>query len=77
MVNVHKVFIVFIYTIPAIIIFAVTDSIDWFYGLSLAAGNATGGWWSAKISVKKGEKVIKWVLLVAILIMSLKLLGVF
>ncbi|MDZ7764527.1 MAG: sulfite exporter TauE/SafE family protein [Melioribacteraceae bacterium] len=77
LVNVHKVFVVFIYTIPAIIIFAVTDSIDWFYGLSLAAGNATGAWWSAKLSVKKGEKIIKWVLLIAIFIMSLKLLGLF
>lgn len=77
LVNVHKVFVVFIYTIPAIIIFAVSDSIDWFYGLSLAAGNATGGWWSAKLSVKKGEKIIRWVLLIAILIMSLKLLGLF
>ena len=77
LVNVHKVFIVFIYTIPAIIIFALTSSIDWFYGLSLAAGNAAGGWWSAKISVKKGEKIIKWVLLIAIFIMSLKLLEIF
>lgn len=77
LVNVHKVFVVFIYTIPAIIIFAISDSIDWFYGISLAAGNATGGWWSAKLSVKKGEKIVKWVLLIAIFIMSLKLLGVF
>lgn len=77
LVNVHKVFVVFIYTIPAIIIFALTDSIDWFYGLSLAAGNAFGAWWSAKISVKKGEKVIRWVLLIAILIMAMKLLDVF
>lgn len=77
LVNVHKVFIVFIYTIPAIIIFTLTDSIDWFYGFSLAAGNATGGWFSAKLSVKKGEKVIKWVLMVSIFIMSLKLLNVF
>jgi uncharacterized membrane protein YfcA len=77
LVNVHKVFIVFIYTVPAIIIFMLSDSINWFYGLSLAAGNAVGGWWSAKLSVKKGEKIIKWVLIVSILIMALKLIGVF
>ncbi len=77
LVNVHKVFIVFIYSIPAIIIFALSDNINWFCGLSLAAGNAVGGWWSAKISVKKGEKVIKGVLIVSILIMALKLVGLF
>lgn len=76
-VNMHKVFIVFIYTLPAIIIFAVTDNINWYLGLTLAAGNAIGGWWGAKLSVKKGEKLIKAVLIISILIMSVKLLGVF
>ena len=77
LVNVHKVFIVFIFTIPAFIVFVMTDSVSWFHGLSLAAGNSLGGWWSAKISVKKGEKVIKPTLVIAIFIMSLKLIGVF
>lgn len=76
-VNMHKVFIVFIYTIPALAIFIYTGNVNWVLGLSLAAGNAFGGWWSARFAVKGGEKVIRVVLAVAILIMSLKLLGVF
>ena len=76
-VNMHKVFIVFIYTIPAIIIFIFTDNINWELGLSLAAGNALGGWWAAKFSAKKGEGVIKIILIIAVLIMSLKLLNIF
>ena len=72
-VNMHKVFIVFFYTIPAFIIFIFTGNINWLFGLVLAAGNATGAWWSAKISVKKGDKVIRIVLFVALFIMSLKL----
>ena len=76
-VNMHKVFIVFIYTIPAIIIFIFTNNINWELGLSLAAGNALGGWWAAKYSVKKGEGIIKIILIIAVLIMSLKLLNVF
>ena len=75
-VNMHKVFIIFVYTIPALLIFVLTDNVNWGLGLALAAGNATGGWWAAKFSVKKGEKLIKYVLIVAVLIMSLKLLGV-
>jgi len=75
-VNMHKVFIVLVYTIPAILIFVFTNNINWFYGLSLAAGNALGGWWSVKFQVKKGEKIIKIFLIVAILIMSLKLINI-
>lgn len=76
-VNLHKVFIVMIYTIPALIVFVITGNVNWFYGLSLAAGTGLGAWWSAKVAVKKGEKVIKGFLIVAIIIMSTKLLGGF
>ena len=77
LVNMHKVFIVLIYTIPALIVFIVTDNVNWFLGLSLAAGNALGGWWGAKMSVKKGEGFIKGILIIAILLMALKLLKIY
>ena len=76
-VNLHKVVIVLIYTIPALLIFILTNNINWFYGISLASGNGLGAWWGAKLAVKKGEKIIKIFLMAAILIMSTKLLGVF
>ncbi len=76
-VNMHKVFVIFFYTIPALAVFILTGNVRWEYGLALAAGNATGAWFSAKVAVKKGEKVVRIVLMVAILIMSAKLLGVF
>lgn len=76
-VNMHKVFIVFFFTMPALLIFIVTGNVNWFYGLALAVGNSLGAWWGVKIAVKKGEKVIRIVLTIAILIMSAKLLGVF
>jgi uncharacterized membrane protein YfcA len=75
-VNMHKVFIVLIYTIPAISIFLFTSNINWFYGISLAAGNAIGGWWAVKFQVKKGEKAVKILLTFAILIMALKLINI-
>ncbi len=75
--NMHKVFIVLIYTIPALLIFVYTDNINWGYGLLLASGNMLGAWWGAKFSVKGGEKVIKTILIIAISLMSLKLFGMF
>lgn len=76
-VNMHKVFIVFVFTIPALLVFILTNNVNWFYGLSLSVGNTIGGWWGAKLSVKKGEKLIKAVLIVSIFIMALKLLNIF
>jgi len=76
-VNMHKVFIVLLYTIPALLIFVLTGDVDWVLGLSLAVGNAIGGWWAVKFSVKKGEKFIRYVLIAAILIMSVKLMNIF
>jgi len=73
-VNMHKVFIIFIYTMPALIVFIFTNNVDLKLGLALGAGNALGAWWAAKISVKKGEVVIRIILIAAILIMALKLL---
>ncbi|MGD2246362.1 MAG: sulfite exporter TauE/SafE family protein [Candidatus Aminicenantes bacterium] len=76
-VNMHKVFIILVYTVPAMIIFLVTGNINWKFGLSLAAGSAIGAWFGARVSVKGGEKVIRIILAVAILFMAAKLFGLF
>jgi len=73
-VNMHKVFIVLIYMIPALAIFAYNGHVDWLVGLVLAAGNASGGWLSARISVKRGEGLVRAVLMLALLLMAFKLL---
>lgn len=75
-VNMHKVFIVFIYTIPVLLVFLFTNNVNWKFGLCMAAGNAFGAWWSAKVSVKRGEGVIRIVLAGLILVMSLRLLNI-
>ena len=76
-VNMFKVFIVLIYTIPALLIFALTDNVNWLLGIFLAIGNILGGWWGAKMQVKKGEGLIKFVLMIAVFIMALKLFNLF
>ena len=75
-VNMHKVFIVFILTIPALLIFIISGNVNWYWGISLGLGNALGGWWGTKHSIKKGDKFIKTVLSIAILIMALKLMQI-
>ncbi len=76
-VNVYKVFIIFIYTLPALFIFTFSGKINLIWGLILAAGNGFGGWLGAHLTVKKGEKIIRAVLIVALLFMVIKLLNLF
>ena len=75
-VNMHKVFVVLLYTFPALIIFIISDNINWILGLSLAAGNMIGAWWGVKYSVKGGEKYIRIVLITVVIIMVIKLLNI-
>jgi len=76
-VNLHKVVVSLLYTGPVLLIFALTGKVDWTLGLSLAAGNALGAWGGVKLAVRRGEKLIRYVLIVAVLIMAAKILGVF
>ena len=71
--NATKVFVVFIYTISAIITFWYNGLIDWKYGLILAIGNVSGAWIGSRWSVKKGDGVVKIFLVVMVTAMAIKL----
>ncbi len=73
-VNMHKVFIVGVYTIVALAVFAARGSVLWSTGLVLAAGMALGGWIGSHVAVGKGEKLIRIVLNVALVAMAARLL---
>lgn len=75
-VNRYKVIIILLYTIPAVAIFVLAGKVHLLSALVLAAGNSLGAWWSAKLSIKKGEKVVRGVLVVVVCYMALKLLNI-
>ncbi len=72
--NMHKVFIVAIYTVVAIGIFAWEGKIDWVTGLFLMVGMSLGGWIGSHLAVSKGDSFIRAVLYTAIICMSIRLL---
>lgn len=74
--NVHKTFIIMLNSIPSLIIFVVTGNMIWTLGIALAAGMTAGAWWAARLSVRKGEKFIKKMLIVALVLIALKLVGI-
>jgi uncharacterized membrane protein YfcA len=73
-VNMHKVFIVGIYTIPALLVFAVQGKVWWLGGLALAVGNAFGAWIATRMTIEHGERAVRAVFVVAVIIMGIKLI---
>ncbi len=73
-VNMHKVFIVGIYMIPSLLIFALSGEVDWLAGALLAVGNATGAWLGTNMAVKGGDKIIRVVFAIAVVAMAVKLI---
>lgn len=71
--NAIKAFVIVCYTLVALAIFWWEDQIRWDYGLTLAAGNSTGGWLASRWSVGKDDKWIRMFLIVTVLALAVKL----
>ena len=71
--NAIKVLVIFFYTVVALGIFIMEKQVDWTLGVTLAVGNATGAWIGSHWAVEKGDKWIKVVLVVAVLVFSANL----
>jgi len=74
--NSHKVFIVGVYTLFALLLFALKGQVDWLLGLILSVGNGTGGWLASRLAAAKGEKVIRIVLGAMLAIMAVRYLDI-
>lgn len=75
--NALKVFLVLLYTPVVLLFFIHEDQIDYKLGIILAIGNSIGAYLGTKVAVSWGPAFIRILLLIAVLVSSLKLLGVF
>lgn len=73
LVNMYKVFIVAVYTVPALVVFVVTGHVAWAIGVVLAVGYALGGWLGTHVSVRGGDRVIRAVVAVVLVAMGIRL----
>jgi len=73
-VNMHKVFVVLVYTLVALAVFASQLELMWWAGVGLAVGNALGGWLGAHTTIALGEAWVRRVLYIIITAFTLKLL---
>ena len=76
-INSIKVSIVAIYMLFSLTVFILNGKINWGLGFILAVGNSLGAWLGSTLAVAKGEKIVKVVLTIAVLIMAGNLLGVY
>jgi len=72
-INMHKVFIIMVFTVPAVIVFIWTGNVDWFAAIALSVGMVFGTWIAVKMALKKGEKLVRIVLGVSLFIIAGKL----
>ncbi len=71
--NATKVFVVFIYSLAALVVFILSDKVNFKIGLILALGNATGAWISSRLSVRKGDGFVRTFLIIMVTILAIKL----
>ena len=72
--NMHKVFIIAVYTVVALAVFASQVELMWLVGIALALGNAIGGYLGAHFTVSKGEKLVRLILNIVLIAFIIKLL---
>ncbi len=72
-VNMHKVFIVGCFTIPALAVFVTEGHVWWLGGAALAVGNAVGARLGARVTVEGGERVVRWVFVAAALVLAVRM----
>jgi hypothetical protein len=72
--NMHKVFIVAVYTVAALAVFASQVEVLWIVGLALAVGNSIGGYLGAHFTISSGERLVRLVLNLVLVIFIVKLL---
>lgn len=72
-----KVIVTLVFTVFALPVFIVNGDVDWAPALVLAVGFAVGGYLGARLSVAGGERVIRPVLVVAVIVFAGRLLGLY
>ncbi|MFZ7104822.1 MAG: sulfite exporter TauE/SafE family protein [Peptococcaceae bacterium] len=73
-INSLKVFIVGFYMLSSLLVFIISGNVNWVLGLTLAVGNSLGAWLGSNFAVSKGDKWIRYILIITVCAMALKLL---
>ncbi len=75
--NAMKVVIIFCTTFVALPVFILSGQVDWVPALILALGTSVGGVIGARVAVRGGERVVRPVLVIAVLALAGRMLGLY
>lgn len=75
--NAIKVAVIAVSTVAAVPVFAAQGMIDWGPAALLAVGFTAGGRLGARLAVRGGERVVRPMLAVAVLVLAARMLGLF
>jgi uncharacterized membrane protein YfcA len=71
-----KVFTVAVYTVVALVTFALNGQVNWLLGSVMAVGNGVGGWLTSRLVVTKGDRLVRVVLGIMLAVMGVRYLGI-
>jgi uncharacterized membrane protein YfcA len=73
--NALKVFIVFVYTLVAIVVFIMNRQVNYLAGFVLASGSMVGAYIATKFAIRSGPRIVRVILLIIIFLSALKYIG--
>jgi hypothetical protein len=73
--NALKLLLVAVFTVPALALFVASDLVAWVPGLSLGVGSMLGGWVGAKLNVRGGDRLVRWVVVAVVAASGIRILA--
>ena len=75
--NAVKVVIIAVLTAVAVPVFILNDQVHWGFAAIVAVGFAVGGWLGARFAVRGGERLIRPVLVIAVVALAGRMVGLY
>ena len=75
--NAVKVVVILVLTAIAVPVFVIRGQVDWGFAVVLSVGFALGGWVGARIAVRGGERIIRPVIIAAVLALAGRMIGLY
>ncbi|MEM9134656.1 MAG: sulfite exporter TauE/SafE family protein [Actinomycetota bacterium] len=73
--NAVKVLVILVITLIAVPVFILNDQVRWLQAFVLSLGTASGGYLGANLAVEGGERLIRPVLVVVVLVLASRMIG--
>lgn len=73
--NAFKLLLQMAFTLIALPVFILNGTVAWLPGIALSVGSVLGSWLGARVAVKSGVKLVRWLLFVAVILFAAKEIG--